>query len=108
MGPKLDYCADEIHGINTEQKFIRTILQKHDTTLEFHSKDLSGLGTQVDQLQINQTIYKASAHAAGEPIKWATFVEFLVVLPKYWKGIVAALLSLISVLTMAWELLRKK
>lgn len=131
--PMLKNCLEEIGGINTEQRFIRTILQRHDTTMEFHAhdlqavgadlkeqrrdlysvqgevnrhtKDLANIGTQVDELQINQIIYKtASSAAAGEAVKWTIFVEFLNVLLKHWKSIGAVLLSLISLLTMALKL----
>lgn len=107
MIPKLDNCLDEIKGINTEQRFIRTILQKHDTTLEFHDKDLAGLGRQVDQLQIAQAIYKTSAKVNGEPIKWTSFIEFAVALPKYAKYILPWIATLISSTWAAWEMLKK-
>lgn len=92
-------------AMDARQRFIETIAGKHETVLDFHTKDLNALGAEVKELRIKQTI--RSAAQPGESEKWTSFLEFIVVLPKYWKAIALALSGLIGLLTFVWEMVRR-
>lgn len=104
--PMVTDLLENFKAMDARQRFLETSVGKHDVQIDFATKDINALGVDLKELKIRQIMRTAAQ--PGESIKWVSFLEFLVILPKYWKAIALSVGSLLSLLMMAYEFLKHR
>lgn len=101
--PVLEANTLALKELDMRQRRADIVAAEHGVKIERLQNDLDGLGRKVRVAQSVQHLHRAqeTGKPAGADTKWITFLEFLVILPKYGHvllGIAGVTLAAVSLL----------